>query len=99
MSETVKGSDLLPLKLQDAAVEVEHLGELFLINRERQIAVDRQRNSTREALTALRKQCDGHKVWMQKSTDSFARSSREAAVSQLQAGELESCDPCALYIP
>lgn len=44
------------LKLQDATVEAERLGELFIINREQMVATDKQRQGTREALTALRRQ-------------------------------------------
>eukprot|EP00775_Hariotina_reticulata_P004364 gene4364-4617_t len=40
---------MVHLKLQDATVEVERLGELFLINRDRMIATDKQRNATQAA--------------------------------------------------
>ena len=83
----MSGRDTLPIKLQDATVEVERLGELFLINREQMVAVDKQRNSTREALTALRKRHADGKIWIQESSNSFGRLHTEAAVSRLQAGE------------
>lgn len=75
------------MKLQDATVDVERLGELFLINREQMIVTDKQRNSTREALTALRKRQLDSKVWMGNSSNSFSRCSTDAAVSSLETGE------------
>lgn len=77
------------MKLQDATVDVERLGELFLINREQMVVTDKQRNSTREALTALRKRHLDSKVWISNSSNSFSRCSRDAAVSSLEAGELQ----------
>lgn len=86
MSAATSKEQNFQLKLQDATVDVERLGELFLINREQMISLDRQRNSTREALTALRKHHNEPKVWMQQSSNSFGRSSTEAATATLQAG-------------
>lgn len=73
------------LKLQDATVDVERLGELFLMNREQMISTDRQRNSNREALTALRKHHGASKVWMYQSSNSFERCSTPGAVDRLEA--------------
>lgn len=55
------------------------------------ISLDRQRNSTREALTALRKRHEGAKVWMHQSSNSFERCSTEGAIARLQAGECCCC--------
>ncbi|WIA13874.1 hypothetical protein OEZ85_002446 [Tetradesmus obliquus] len=76
------------LKLQDATVEVERLGELFLINRQQMIDTDRLRNSTREALTALRKQHSEPKAWLQTSSISFRHCSTQDAISSLEAEAL-----------
>lgn len=84
----MSSKETLALKLQDATVDVERVGELFLINREQMVAVDKQRNSTREALTALRKRHSDPKVWIQQSSNSFGRHSTAEAVSVMQAGGL-----------
>lgn len=42
-------------KLHEATVEVERLGELFLINKDAIVEADRQRQANREALSALRR--------------------------------------------
>lgn len=73
-------------KLQDATTEVERLGELFLTNRERMVATDRQRNDVRAALTALRKYHPETKTWLQTSSTTFMRSTKEAAFALLQEG-------------
>jgi hypothetical protein len=78
--------EAVPLKLQEATVDAERLGELFLINRENMISNDKQRNSTREALTALRKRHEGAKVWMKQSSNSFERCSTASAIARLEAG-------------
>jgi hypothetical protein len=54
------------------------------------VATDKKRNSTREAMTALRKRHGDPKVWLHQSSNSFERSSSEAAVSRLQAGGLQA---------
>jgi hypothetical protein len=54
------------------------------------ISTDKQRNSNREALTALRKHHGESKVWMYQSSNSFERCSTPAAVDRLEAG---GCEP------
>jgi hypothetical protein len=81
-------SNGLPLKLQDATVEVERLGELFLTNREQQVATDRQRNAVREALTALRKRHGERKAWVRSSSCSFQRCATADAAALLEQGVL-----------
>ncbi|KAI8471983.1 MAG: hypothetical protein J3K34DRAFT_520175 [Monoraphidium minutum] len=46
-------------KIQAATLEVERLGELFLMNKEQILQADRQRQGNREALAALRRQQRG----------------------------------------
>jgi hypothetical protein len=55
------------------------------------VALDRQRNATREALTALRKRHEAAKAWVQQSSNSFERCNKEGAIARLQAGEYCSC--------
>jgi hypothetical protein len=50
------------------------------------IATDKLRNTTREALTALRKQHSDPKAWLQTSSISFKRCSTQDAISSLEAG-------------
>jgi hypothetical protein len=60
------------------------------------VALDRQRNATREALTALRKRHEAAKAWVQQSSNSFERCSKEAAIARLQAGEYSTAAVCAI---
>lgn len=140
------------LKLQDATVDVERLGELFLMNREQvsvvaarrgaaaaaqhrskqartaelnlpssctpiwttaaivgwsaavvlvlsaadqMISTDKQRNSNREALTALRKRHGEAKVWIYQSSNSFERCSTQGAMARLESGGCSSRAPAA----
>lgn len=55
------------------------------------VSLDRQRNSNREALTALRKRHEGAKVWVHQSSNSFERCSTEGAIARLKAGEYCCC--------
>jgi hypothetical protein len=77
---------MVELKLKQATIEVERLGELFLINRDRMIATDKQRNSTREALAALRKLHGEETAWIQDSSNSISRYGTIAAGAVLEAG-------------
>lgn len=67
-------------------MEVEVLGERFLINREQMVATDRRRNATREALSALRKRHDERKAWVVSSSISFRRYDTQEAVAALEQG-------------
>jgi hypothetical protein len=106
-------------QLQAATIQVEELGELFLINRDKVcmmafvdgcrartrswslpmlmlqiVACDQQRQATREALTALRKQQrasggipSAGKCWLNSPADGFLKLPSDTAVEHLTARE------------
>jgi hypothetical protein len=72
-------------------VEVERLGEQYLLNRQQIVDTDRQRNAVREALTAVRKPRDGApKTWMQTSSTGFLRYATPDAVQWLERGAVKA---------
>lgn len=150
----MSSKESMQLKLQDATVDVERLGELFLMNREQvrrggweegctqqqqqhntssqpskdtelnlpsactpyelllhrglviclglpsfyagsqMISTDKQRNSNREALTALRKRHGEAKAWIYQSSNSFERCSTQGAMARLESGGCGSSSSC-----
>uniref|UniRef100_A0A7S0R1T5 P53 and DNA damage-regulated protein 1 n=1 Tax=Chlamydomonas leiostraca TaxID=1034604 RepID=A0A7S0R1T5_9CHLO len=71
------------LKLQDALSETERLGERFLDVRAQMVALDKQRQENREALTAVRKQQDD-KVWLQRGSTGLWKLPKQRAIEHLE---------------
>eukprot|EP00983_Pelagomonas_calceolata_P074746 1152680-Pelagomonas_calceolata.AAC.2 len=74
-------------KIQAALIETERLGERFLDVRQKAVALDRQRQENREALTAFRKQPSAqHKAWMRLRGGILVKFHMQQAKDVLQAG-------------
>uniref|UniRef100_A0A7S3VGL4 P53 and DNA damage-regulated protein 1 n=1 Tax=Dunaliella tertiolecta TaxID=3047 RepID=A0A7S3VGL4_DUNTE len=73
-------------KIQAALIETERLGERFLDVRQKAVALDRQRQENREALTAFRKQPSAqHKAWMRLRGGILVKFHMQQAKDVLQA--------------
>lgn len=68
-------------KLHDATLEVERLGELFLINKEQLVEADKQRQANREAITALRRQHQGRGASTSRSDSTGGASAESSSTS------------------
>mmetsp|Transcript_5301 Transcript_5301/g.11603 ORF Transcript_5301/g.11603 Transcript_5301/m.11603 type:complete len:133 (-) Transcript_5301:154-552(-) len=75
--------DKTMLKLQDALVDTERLGELFIDLRNKIIDSDRRRQELREGLTALRKQHAEPKIWLQRPGNIMIKATSEDAQKRI----------------